>query len=157
MVIHNLIITIRKNKVASWCFAFCMGLIFRYIYGSAKNFLWNRNFDFLALSGSTSKSQMLFLTIVLNFVVDFTSSLIAAVICGALLIYVIEKKALFFSIPAIATFLALSSRLWRFWKAPDLGMQISTLMGPLLAGLIFAGTIWLFLKILNRKKKGQID
>jgi hypothetical protein len=145
--------TIRKNKIVSWCFAVCTGLILHYIYGFSKNLLWNRNFDFAALDGSMSKLQILLFTIGLNFVVDFTSSLIAAIICGALFVYVLQKKALFFSIPAVATFLTLSSRLWRFWKAPDLAMQISALMGPIWAGLVFASSVWLFLKILNRKRE----
>lgn len=157
ILMYNLIAKIRENKVASWCFAFCIGLGFRYIYGFIKNLLWNSNLGFLAFSGSTSKSQMLFLTILLNFVVEFTSSSIAALICGAVLIYVLKKKALIFSIPVIVVFLALSFRLWNFWKAPGIGLQISILMGPILASLIFAGTTWLFLKIFIRKKKGQVD
>ena len=150
---HDVILRIRHNKVASLCFALFAGLSFRYVYGLVKNLLWNRNLDFLAFPASTSKSQMLFLTLVLNFIVEFTSSLIAAVICGAVLIYVLQNKAFVFSIPVIAVFLALSSRLWTFWEAPAVSVQISILMGPLLAGLTFAGTIWVFLKILNRKKE----
>lgn len=151
-MVTKLLISFRKNKFASWCFAFFIGFSFRYIYGIIKNVLWNRSLDFFTLNPSTSKLQILAWTVALNFVVDFTSSLVAAIICGSIMIYVLEDKAFFFTIPAIALFLALSARLWRFWQAPDLGMQISTLMGPILACLVFAGATWLILKIKNTTK-----
>ena len=155
-MVTKLLISVRKNKFASWFFAFFIGLSFRYIYGIIKNVLWNRSLDFFALNPSASKLHILAWTVALNFVVDFTSSTVAAILCGSIMVYVLEKKAVFFTIPAIALFLALSARLWFFWRAPDLGMQISTLMGPILACLVFASTTWLILKIKktrsNRKK-----
>jgi len=147
---------IRNNKFASWCVAFCMGILFRYIYGLAKN-LWDSNMIYLSFSDSTTKLQIFFLTLVLNLIVEITSSLVPAILCGLLLIYIFQKKALFFSIPAIAIFLVLSSRLYRFWQAPDLGMQISALVGPILSGIVFALTVWLLLRLLLKKVTTQVN
>jgi hypothetical protein len=94
--------------------------------------------------------QIALITVMLNFFVDLSSSLIPALLCGIILIYVFQKRALFFSIGSSAIFLALSSMLGRFWKAPDIGMQISALMGPILSVLVLVSSIWLLLKSKNR-------
>lgn len=146
-----MIALIRKNKLLSWCFAFCMGLIFLLILEYVKNLLWNRSFDFISLSASTPKLQLFILTIFLNFITDLTSSLIAAIIPGYLLFYIFGKKAFYYSLLSIVIFLTLSIWLRRFWKAPDIGMQISALMGPVLSALILIGIIWLFAKMTKHK------
>lgn len=152
---NDLIKTIRGNKYFSLCFALFLGFVFRYSYGIAKNVIWaNRKLDFISgLVDPSSAMQMTILTIILNFIVNLSSSLVPALICGIILIYVFQKKALLFSMVSAAMFLALSSGLWRFWKAPDIGMKISTLMGPILSVLILVISIWLVFKIKNLKKR----
>ncbi len=147
----NMIASIHKNKLMSWCYALCMGLIFRFSLGYVKHFLWIWSFDFISRSVSTLKSQLFILTIFVNIIFDSTSALISAIIPGYLLFYVFRKKALYYSLPALAIFFVLNSHLWNFWKAPDLGMQISALMGPFLAAFVFLAVVWLFQKYLIKR------
>jgi hypothetical protein len=144
----SMIATIRKNKLMAWCYAFCMGIIFLYSLGYVKHLLFIWSFDFISQSVQSIKPGLLIfiLTIFLNFISDSTSALISAIIPVYLLFYVFRKEAFYYSLPALAIFLALSSRLWKFWKAPDLGMQISALMGPISAALVFLAVVWLFQK-----------
>jgi hypothetical protein len=148
-----MIALIRKNKLISWCYAFCIGLIFRFILGHVNHLLFNLSFDFISLRASTIKSEVviLILTICLNIISTSISALISAIISGYLLFYVFRKEAFYYSLPALAIFLALNSRLWNFWKAPDLGTQISALMGPFLAAFVFLAVVWLFQKYLIKR------
>ena len=150
---NDLIKAIRENKYFSLCFALFIGFLFRYSYGIAKDVIWaNRKLDFIAgLVDPSSALQMTILTIILNFFVTLSSSLVPALLCGIILVYVFQKKALLFSMVAAAMFLALSSGLWRFWKAPDIGMKISALMGPILSVLVLVIFIWLVFKIRNQR------
>lgn len=148
----NLLNAIRSNKIASWFFALLMGLVFRYAYGSAKHLFsfWSRNWDFGTSTYPTPESQLLLLTVTFNIAVDFISSLMAAALCGVLLVYIFRERAGLFTLGSVFVFLLMSSRLWRFWKYPELGMQISSLVGPLLAGFVFVSTVWLLWKIRER-------
>ncbi len=150
---NTLIITLRNNKILAWLFALSMGLIFRYIYGVAKPLMSSliQNLDFIS---SIPESQFLVLTIAFNFAVDFLSSIIAALLCGAILVYLFQEKARFLCLGSVLIFLALSSRLWRFWKYPEVGMQISSLVGPILAALVFISTVWLIVKLKSRITNG---
>ncbi len=150
----SMVALIRKNKLISWCYAFCIGLIFRFVFGYVNHLLFNWSFDFISLRASTIKSEIviLILTICLNIISTSISALISATISGYLLFYVFRKEAFYYSFPALAIFLALNSRLWNFWKAPDLGTQISALIMPVLSALIFMGVIWLFIKMANHKE-----
>lgn len=141
--------TLRNNKVAAWCIALFMGLVFRYIDGIARQliFTWCRNWDFGTSTHPTPESQFLVLTILSNFALNFASSLISSILCGGLLVYLFHGKARQLCIGSVAIFLVLSSRLWRFWKFPALGMQISSLIGPIIAGIVLASTVWLIVKL----------
>ena len=154
---NNLIISFRNNKIMAWLFAFSMGLVFRYVYGIAKHviFNWTRNLNFGSSTHPTPGSDFLVLTITFNFAVDFASSLIAAAICGAILVYVLQEQARVLCLGSVVVCLALDSRLRRFWKYPELGMQISGLMGPILTGLVFISTVWLIVKLKSRITPGS--
>ncbi len=148
--------SIRDNRYFSLCFALVIGFIFRYSYGIAKDVIWaNRKLDFIAgLVDPSSVMQMTILAITMNILVELSSSLLPALLCGIILIYIFQKRAFLFSLASAAIFLALSTRLWRFWKAPDIGMQISTLMGPILSVLVLVTSVWL---VQNQIKKRNED
>jgi hypothetical protein len=151
-MLPNLIRLIRENKYVSWCFAMVVGFLYRYSYGLAKDGIWaNRKLNFIAgLVDPFSKIQMTLLTVTLNFFVDLSSSIIPAMLCGIILIYVFHEKSFLFGLGSAAMFLVLSSRLWRFWQAPNIGMQISTLIGPVLSVLVLIFAIWILLKYRKR-------
>ena len=132
---------LRENKAASWAIALFLGVIFRYPFGIAKHYIATaaQKLDFIQ---TLPQSQMVAFMIIFNFAVDFASSLIAAVICGSFLVYIFKERAKLFSIVTALVIVGLDSRLRRFWLYPDVGMQISGLIGPLLKGLVFAGTVW---------------
>ena len=149
----HLIAAIRTYKVASWGFALFVGFLFRYSYGIAKNAIWmGKNLSFLSgLMDPFSETQLHFITVVLNVVTDLTSALIPAFICGGLLVYVFRKRAIILGIWSAGMFLVLSSRFWFFWEAPNLGLQISILMGPIISILVLVSAIVVILKMTNRK------
>lgn len=137
---------LRTNSKAGWLFALSMGLIFSYIYGLAKNLLvaWIRTyFDALTVLDIDDA----YFIIKINFSIDLVSSSIAAVVCGALLVHIFKEKAVAFCLGSILVFLMSSSRLWGFWKYPELAMQISGLLGPLTAALVFMIATCLILKL----------
>lgn len=142
-----MIAAIRQNKLYSLLYAVSMGLIFRLCFGVIKNFVWSRAFNSIAFDVSTPKAKMLAVVLFANFITDLSSSLIAALLPGFLLFYVMRKSALRYSFPAILVFLALNFRLWRFWQAPDIAIGISALIGPFLSALVFLNVVWLFLSM----------
>ena len=154
---NEIISTIRKNTVASWGAALFMGLVFRYVDAIARNqiFNWCRNWDFGSSTQPTPESQFLALTITFNLTLNLASSLIASVLCGGLLVYVFQERASRLSVGSLVVFFALSSRIWRFWKFPEVGMQISSLMGPIVAGIIFVLTVFLLGKVRRRITSGD--
>ena len=153
----NLLKVLRNSKTASWTFALLMGLCFRYVYGSAKHLIgfWSQKWNLVPSTYPTSESQILFLTITFNFIVDLTSSLMAAALCGWILVYFFQERTRVLVLGSALVLLALDSRLWRFWEYPELGMQISGLIGPLLAALVFVTTVCLLQKIRNRITPGS--
>lgn len=142
---------IRKSKLLSLFYASFMGLIFRFCFGLIKNLLWSRAFDFISLDISTPRSLIFALVLFVNFITDFTSSLIAAILPGFLLFYVMRKSAVRYSLPAILVFLAVNSGLWKFWQAPHLETKISLLIGPFLEAFVFLAVVWLFQKYLIKR------
>lgn len=143
---------LRANNVVAWLFAMSMGLVFRYIYGVSKNSIFagvRRYFE----STSTTPPEVdnVLFVIKFNSSIDLASSFIAAVVCGSLLVYIYREKSMTFCLGSVLVFLASSSRLWRFWKYPELEMQISSLIGPLLAGFILIFATWIILKISHRR------
>ncbi len=149
---HNLVKVLRNSKIASWTFALLMGLFFRYVYGISKHLIgfWSQMLDLVTSTYPTYEPPMLLWIITFNIIVDLTSSLIAAGLCGWILVYIFQERARVLVLGSALVFLALDSRLRRFWKYPELGMQISGLIGPLLAALVFVTTVWLLQKIRNR-------
>ena len=155
-IMNNLPDNIRTNKVASWGFALFMGLIFRYVYGIVKTFTSHQIRDYFTyLANTIPESQLVYLTVLFNFIIDFAGAFTAALICGALLVYFLQDKSILFSLGSVVTYLALSHRIFYFWKAPDLGMQISSLIGPILAALIFVSIVWFLVRIKKRITPGS--
>jgi len=148
----NLLTTLRSNKFVSWFLALFMGLVFHHISRIIKNllFIWIQSWDFGTSTQPGPESTLLIMTITFNFAGDFISSLIAALIYGALLVYVFQEKAFLLCLGAVVINLLLSSRMWHYRSAPDLGLQISTLIGPILAGIVFVSTVWLLIKVRKR-------
>lgn len=149
---------LRANKVVAWLFALSMGLVFRYIYGIVKNSIFAGVRRYFESSSSTPPevNNVLFI-IKFNFSIDLASSFIAAVVCGALLVYIYREKSMSFCLGSVVVFLVSSSRLWRFWKYPELEMQISGLIGPLLAGLMLIFATWVILKISQRIRNSPTE
>jgi len=145
---------IRNNRFISYFYAFCIGVIFRFTLGYINHVLFNWSFNYISLRVSSIKSglHILILTLLLNIVSESISALIAAIISGYFLYYAFRKRAFYYSLPALAIFLALNSRLWNFWKAPDLGTQLSALIVPFLAAFIFLIVIRLFIKKAGNKE-----
>jgi hypothetical protein len=90
------------------------------------------------------------LTIVFNLGIALASSLLASVLCGGALVYVLQEKASRLCVGSIVIFLTLSPRVWQFWIFPELGMQISSLTGPIVAGTAFFLTVLLLEKVRRR-------
>lgn len=154
---NNVLISIRQNKFASWGIALTTGLIFRYVFWIVKRLIWHPNSDFLSSFVNTiSNSQLVCLTVALSFGINLSASFLAALICGTFLIYVVQNKAFFFSLGSVAIYFLLSYKAWCFfWKAPDLGTQISMLMGPILVSIVFVSTVWLLVKVKERITPGS--
>ncbi|MBA4373890.1 MAG: hypothetical protein C0402_13655 [Thermodesulfovibrio sp.] len=146
---------IRKYKMASWAFAIILGLLYRYGYGLVKDIFWGkRDLNFIAgIFDLNSKIQEFFATVGVNFIVDLSSIILPAVICGAVLIYIFHTKARLFSLAAVVPFLVFSRRAWHFWEAPGLGLQISILFAPILGVVALLAVV--FIKTKNEKTAEQ--
>jgi hypothetical protein len=142
----------RNNEMATWGFAFFIGIIFYYVYLYAKFFCYVIGFvDYLAsLLGLNSNVNNIFFTISINFIIDLIASLVASLICGSLFVYVLQKRRLIYSLGAVVSFFLVYARKWRFWQAPDVGMKISSMMAPFLAALFFVFAVWVFMKLGKR-------
>jgi len=160
---NGLITSIRKNKSRSWFFALSVGILFRFLYALAKNGIWNSSAgrklaNLIAKIDTSSSSEFQIDTssglLMLNFIAELSSAVIPALICGALLIRIFQEKASLFTIGAIASFLVLDSRLWRYWNDPNVspGFKIVGFAAPLLVGLVLESTVWLLLKKQDRAK-----
>jgi cation diffusion facilitator family transporter len=149
---NYLLNTLRTNKVASLGIALLIGLIFHNVYGIAKHiiFTWTQHFDFGSLSRLPPESQSLTLALAFNLAIDLASSLITAAFCGVLLVYIFRIKARILCPVSIAVFLSLNANVWSFWKYPELGMRIGSLMEPIMAGLVFVSVVLLMVKMKNR-------
>ena len=130
--------TLRTNNIVAWLFAVSMGLLFRYIYGVAKNSILAGVRSYFASSSTTTPEiDNVFFIIKFNFAIDLASSFIAALVCGALLVYIFREKAMTFCLGSILVFLVSSSRLWRFWKYPETGNADQQLNRPPNSGAHF--------------------
>ena len=94
---------IRKYKMASWAFVILLGVLYRYGYGLAKDLFWaKRDLNFIAgIFDLISKIQEFFVTIGVNFIVDLSSIMLPALICGAVLVYFFHAKARLLSLAAV--------------------------------------------------------
>jgi hypothetical protein len=96
------------------------------------------------------------LIVAINFGINLSASFLTGLIFGALLIYVFKDKALFFSLGSVAIYFLFSYKAWCFfWEAPDLGTQISMLMGPILVSIVFVTTVSLLVKVRERITPGS--
>ncbi len=143
---------IRKYKMASWAFVILLGMLYRYGYGLTKDLFWaKRDLNFIAGNFDlNSKIQEFFVTVGVNFIVDLSSIILPALICGAVLVYLFHAKARLLSLAAIVPFLVFSRRAWHFWEAPHLGLQISILVAPILGVVVLLAVVF----IRTRKVRG---
>ena len=145
-----LVTAIRKYKIASWCFAMCIGYLFYIFYGITKHLFWARDLDHLyAWLNPKTKLQIFIFVVSLNILVAITSSLPAAVLCGLILVRLFGGKASLYGWGAILIVLLLQSRLLHIKYAPDLSIKISALITPLLVSITF----YLGIFIVKRKRR----
>ncbi len=136
---------IRKYKIASWAFAILVGVLYRYGYGLVKDLAWGkRDGNFIAgIFDLNSEIQEFFATVGVNFIVDLSSIILPAVICGAVLVYFFHAKARLLSLGALVPFLVFSHRAWHFWEAPNLGLQLSILFAPVLGVVVLLAVVFI--------------
>jgi hypothetical protein len=158
--INKTIEFIGSNRNAAWLFSILIGLLFKYAYGFVKN-LWAHSIlsvlDYAAslmepLSNLNSVKNVL-ITIGVNLLTDLPAAFIASLICSALMIYVLRKQRLLYSLGAVASFFLLYSRRWHFRNAPDLGVQISAFIAPFLIAAVFIFSVWLLIKFQFKRTK----
>jgi hypothetical protein len=150
-----LLVGIRKYKMASWAFAIILGVFYRYGYGLVKDLFWGkRNLNFIAvIFDLDSEIQEFFVTLGVNFIVDLSSIILPALVCGVVLIYIFHAKARVLSLATVAPFLVFSLNAWNFWEAPNLGLQISILFTPILAVVVLLAVV--FIRTRNEKTAEQ--
>jgi len=131
---------VRNNEKASWTFAVIAGIFFYLAYGYSKN-LWREDTRFIeyvaSLIDPSSKRNVFLITISINILVDVISAFVASLLCGVLFVYVLQKERITYCFGAVASFFLLYIRGWHFWKAPDLGMLISSFIAPFLIAVVF--------------------
>ena len=152
---------IRNNQKASWIFSVFAGVIFYFVYGYAKNIWANSIWRFIGYMASLidpvsnfNSIKVVLITISVNAMTDLPAAFIASIFCGSLIIYVLQKRQLLHYLWASVSFFLLYVRKWHFWKAPDIGVQISSFISPFLVAFVFIFTIWLLIKFrLSRSKQ----
>ena len=145
---------IRNNQKTSRNFALLVGVIIYFAYICAKNIwahsIW-RFIEYMASlidpASNLNSIKVSLITIGVNVIIDLPAAFIASIICGALIIYVLQKRQLQHYLGAIVSFFLLEIRRWNFWKAPHLGIQISSFIAPFLVAAVFIFIIWLFIKL----------
>ncbi len=151
---HQFIDFIRTNDIPKWSFAVIIGIIFYYVFSYTRYFFYLIGFLNL-LTSILSNLNSAAVTIVFNIIFTLTSGLVASLLCGSLFIYVLQKTRVIYSIVAGVSFFVVNIILkrgsGRFWKAPDLVMQMSALMTAVLAALIFIITVRLLMRAFKKK------
>ncbi len=149
--IDNAIDNIRNNQKASWGFSLLVGVLFYFVYIVCKNIWAHTIRHFLEYMASlidfSSTVNVVSITIGANIITDVPAAFIASLFCAGLLIYVLRKQQLRYSLGAAASFFLLDVRRWHFWKAPDLGLMISSFIGPFLVISVFILTMRLLIKL----------
>ncbi len=139
--INNTVAYIRASEKASWVFSLIVGVLFYFVYILFKNTWAHTVRHFLEYMASlmdfSSSVKVAFITIGVNFITDAPPAFIASLFCGGLLIYMLRKPQLRYSLGAAMSFFLLDVRRWHFWNAPDLGLMISSFIGPFMAAFIF--------------------
>jgi hypothetical protein len=141
---------IRSNQKASWVFSLIVGALFYFVYILFKN-IWAHTIthllDYMAsLVDFSSTVNVISITIGANVITDVPAAFIASLFCAGLLIYILRKQQLRYSLGAASSFFLLDVRHWHFWKAPDIGLMISSFIGPFLVAFIFIASAWLLVK-----------
>jgi len=88
-------------------------------------------------------------------VVEVPAAFIASLFCAGLMVYVLRKQQLLYYFVAVAPLFILIK--WRFWKAPDLGIMISSFAAPFLVAFVFIFTAWLLIKFFLRRSTQPIE
>jgi hypothetical protein len=155
--LEKLIAVIRKYKVASWAFALFVGFVFRYLYAIVKNsiFITKIISPLFGRVDHFSELQIQIITVVANIIAEFTSSLVPAMLCSGLLVYIFGKRAIDLGVWSACMFVVLGPRFLFFWQAPEIGLKISILMQPIIAVLVLASAISVITKRTNRITTGS--
>jgi hypothetical protein len=121
------------------------------------NLVTSRMGFYIEIIKDLSEGETVAFTAAFNTFVELSSSIIPAVICALFLTHVFQKKAIFYSIGAVLTFLLLSTRLWRYWFDPHVPtyMKIIGSATPIVDVLVFIFIIWLTLKIKHHITSGS--
>lgn len=148
--IDRILALANKNQKAVWFFSLIIGVFFYFVYLSAKNLwatcIWNYKDFVLSLIKPDSNANIIIFTITLNMITDIPAALFASIFCGTLMIYVLRKQRLSRYLGAIISFFLLDLSRWHFWNAPDIGVLVSSFLGPFLASSVFIFTVWLLVK-----------
>jgi hypothetical protein len=156
--ISKIIEFIRNNQRATWMFSLIVGVIFYFAFGIAKN-IWARSTwrliediaSLMELGSNLNSFKVVLITIGVNIFTDLPAAIVASLLCAALMIYVLRKQQLLYYLGAVAPFFLLWR--WRFWKAPDLGLMISSFVAPFLVAFVYVLTVWLLIKIRLKRIK----
>ncbi len=131
-------------------FSLLVGVLFYFVYILFKN-IWahtiRRFLEYMAsLIDFSSTVNVVSITIGVNVITDVPAAFIASLFCAGLLIYVLRKQQLRYSLGAAASFFLFDVRRWHFWNAPDIGVMISSFIGPFLVAFVFIASVWLLVK-----------
>ncbi len=144
---------IRNNQKATWIFSLLVGIIFYVAYAYSKK-IWahsiSRFIEHIASlidpAANLNSIKVVLIMIGVNVITDVPAAFIASLFCALLMIYVLRKRQLHYFLGSVAALFLLYVRKWHFWNAPDIGLLISSFMGPFLVEFIFTLTAWLLIK-----------
>jgi hypothetical protein len=143
------------------------GFLFHICYGFSNKLLWSRNLSrliqhLLTWINPRTEFQHFIFFVSLNIVVAFTSSLLGSVLFGLLLVRLFRDRAMLYGLGYSCIYLLLTFPYRRLVNAPDLSLQVSVLIMPIVASLTLLLSILIirkysFLSLLcgNEKKTGS--
>ncbi len=114
--------------------------LFYICYSFLNKLLWSRNMsrliqNLLTWINPRTEFQNFIFFVSLNIVVAFTSSLPGSVLCGLLLVRLFRDRAMPYGLGYICIYLLLTFDYRRIVNAPDLSLQVSVLIMPIIASL----------------------
>ena len=158
--INKTIDFIRNNQKATWIFSLLVGVIFYIAYVYSLNF-WahsiSRVIEHIASqidpSADLNGIKVVLITIGVNVLTKIPAAFIASLFCASLMIYVLRKRQLHYFFGTVAVYFLLVFRRWHFWNAPDIGLLISSFVGPFLVMFVYILTAWLLIKFFLKEQR----